>query len=134
MLTVVVDTNVILRYLLNDHPDWSIRAGVFWAKVSQGQQYAYLLEGVLVECVYVLLKVYHVPRTELANRLLNFLEMPGLKASSLPVLRDSLKLFRDHNVDVVDALLIATAQTNSWTVESFDHDLARLSQHESSSR
>ncbi|MBF0124863.1 MAG: hypothetical protein HQL60_05975 [Magnetococcales bacterium] len=62
--------------------------------------------------------------------MLIFLEVPGLTANALPVLRDSLKLFRDHNVDVVDALVVATAQTNSWTIESFDRDLVHLRQRE----
>ncbi|MBF0627717.1 MAG: PIN domain-containing protein [Magnetococcales bacterium] len=126
MPTIVVDTNVVLRYLLDDHPEWSQRAKLFWAGVRQGQQRVFLPEGVLVECVYVLFKVYRVPRIELADRLLSFLEIPNLTANSLPVLRTTLQLFRDHNVDLVDAVVLATARVNHWDFESFDRDLHRM--------
>jgi hypothetical protein len=39
------------------------------AKVKADEANAYILEGVLVECVYVLLKVYRVPRGEITDKL-----------------------------------------------------------------
>ncbi|MBF0310967.1 MAG: PIN domain-containing protein [Magnetococcales bacterium] len=123
MQTIVVDTNIILRYLLKDHPDFFIRANGFWDKVKQGHYLAFVSEGVLVECVFVLLKVYRVPRQELADVMLAFLETPGLMATDLAILRHALVLFRGHAIDVVDALVVATAQRHDWAVESFDRDV-----------
>ena len=54
----VVDANVILRFLLADEPAHFDQARAFMAQVKTGEAGAYIPEGVLVECVYVLLKVY----------------------------------------------------------------------------
>lgn len=53
--TLVLDTNVILRYLLNDHPQQFQMAEAIMAKVISGEVTAYILDCVLAECVYVLL-------------------------------------------------------------------------------
>jgi predicted nucleic acid-binding protein len=53
----VVDTNVILRYLLADHPEHFARASEFMAGLKSGNQTAYIPESVLAECVFVLLVV-----------------------------------------------------------------------------
>ena len=54
--TCVLDANVVLRYLLADHPAHYQQAEAFMSEVKSGQQRVYLPESVLVECVYVLLK------------------------------------------------------------------------------
>ena len=56
---LVIDANVILRYLLNDHPEHFEKASAIFEAVKEGQTLVYLPEGVLVECVYVLLCLYH---------------------------------------------------------------------------
>ena len=54
----LIDTNVLLRHILDDHPDLSQKAKAFMDKVKYGEITAKITEGVLVECVYVLLEVY----------------------------------------------------------------------------
>lgn len=53
------DTNVLLRYLLKDDPEQFSRAEEFFERIREGKERAILLEGVLVECLYVLTK--HLP-------------------------------------------------------------------------
>lgn len=62
MNTAILDTNVILRYLLKDNAKLFEQAKPFMDALKTGENQAYILEGVLVECVYVLLKVYQIPR------------------------------------------------------------------------
>jgi predicted nucleic acid-binding protein len=71
----VLDTNVILRYLLNDHPQHFQLAQLFMAKVITGETTVYIPDSVLSECIYVLLKVYKVPKIktcEILTKLLNY--------------------------------------------------------------
>jgi predicted nucleic-acid-binding protein len=67
--TVVVDANVILRYLLADHEQQHLSARTAFDEVRGGHQLAFVGEGVVVECVYVLLEVYGVGRAEIADRI-----------------------------------------------------------------
>ncbi|MDD2722991.1 MAG: PIN domain-containing protein [Methylovulum sp.] len=68
----VLDTNVILRYLLNDHPQHFLRAQAFMADVISGKITVYIPDSVLAECVYVLLKVYKVPKAKACEVLMGF--------------------------------------------------------------
>ena len=63
----LVDTNVILRYLLQDDAALFKKASAILEKVKTGEQKVIILESVLTECVYVLLKVYKIGRPAIAD-------------------------------------------------------------------
>lgn len=122
----VVDANVVLRYLLEDHADFSPRAAEFLGQVRVGKSQALIPEGVLVECVYVLLKVYGVPRSEVAAKLSGLMRYRGVVNTNREVFLQALSLFDRHRVDIVDAIVFATAQHHDWPTFSFDKDIRRL--------
>lgn len=122
----VIDANVILRYLLDDHPNLSKLAMEFMTRVKTGEQEGFIPEGVLVECVYVLLKLYRVPRTEIAGSLEGILNYKGVVNQDLAVLRKALGLFAERNVDIVDAIVHALAEERGWSCFSFDKDMDKL--------
>ena len=123
----VLDTNVILRYLLNDHPQHFQRAQVFMADVISGEITVYIPDSVLAECVYVLLKVYKVPKPKVCEILTGILSYAGISHVNREILINSLQLFAEHKVDVVDAIVHATAQQQDWDVFSFDQDMKKFS-------
>jgi predicted nucleic-acid-binding protein len=123
----VVDANVILRFLLADEPAHFDQARAFMAQVKTGEAGAYITEGVLVECVYVLLKVYQVPRSELAEKLVGLLGYKGVVDENKKLLQESLRLFAAKNVDIVDAIVHVTATLRGWQPFSFNADLGKLS-------
>lgn len=122
----VVDANVILRYLLADHREHHQKAKAFFDRVRIGEGRAFIPEGVLVECVYVLLKVYGVPRPEVADRLVGVLSYRGVVNENRAVYLDAPRLFARKSVDIVDALVFATSEAKGWERFSFDKDLERL--------
>src|SRR4030067_1689196 len=63
------DTNTILRYLLDDVPHLSAKASAFFEKVRVGKEKVLILESVLAECVYVLIKFYKAPKAEVVEKL-----------------------------------------------------------------
>ena len=126
MITAILDTNVILRYLLKDNVKLFEQAKPYIDALKIAQNQAYILEGVLVECVYVLLKVYQIPRQEIANALGGILDYPGIIGNDKTLLKRSLMLFSKHNVDIVDALIYTTATQSGLEIISFDKDIERL--------
>ncbi|MGZ8928566.1 MAG: PIN domain-containing protein [Methylobacter sp.] len=123
----VLDTNVILRYLLNDHPQHFERAQAFMADVISGTTTAYIPDSVLAECMYVLLKVYKVPKPKACEVLSGVLSYAGISPINGDILRTSLRLFAEHNVDIVDAIVHATAKQRDWDIFSFDQDMKKFS-------
>jgi predicted nucleic acid-binding protein len=119
------DTNTILRYLLNDHPEFSPRAVDFWESVREGHIVATLTEGVLLECVHVLQRFYKVPRTKIADELAIILSYKGLRRNNRAPFLKALAIYRAHNLDFVDCMLIARQLAGEGTVFSFDMALAK---------
>ncbi|MBI3371377.1 MAG: PIN domain-containing protein [Betaproteobacteria bacterium] len=123
--TSVVDANAILALLLGGERVHFHRARAFFEPVREGKTAAYVPAAVLAECVYVLTRVYKVTRADAATKLLSLLDYRGVITES-PAVRQALTLYRDLNVDFVDALVAATARERNWGVFSFDRDLERL--------
>jgi predicted nucleic-acid-binding protein len=124
--TYVVDANVILRYLLSDHPGHYQKAVQLMGQVKLGEVEAFIPEGVLVECVYVLLKFYKVPRSEIALSLENILNYKGIINENRSILIKGLRLFQEKNVDIVDALVYTICKKKNWLSFTFNRDLGRL--------
>ena len=123
----VLDTNVILRFLLNDHPAHFQRAQAFMTDVISGKITVYIPDSVLAECVYVLLKVYKVPKAKTCEVLTDLISYAGINHLNRDILIHSLQLFAAHNVDVVDAIVHATGKQQDWDVFSFNQDMRKFS-------
>lgn len=122
----VVDANVILRYLLSDHPDHHRQAAAFWELVKAGDEAAWIAESVLAECVYVLAKFHKAPRREVASSLTDLLSLRGAETDYPDAMKLALKLFAERNLDFVDAMVFALAKAKEAKVFSFDRDLLKL--------
>ena len=124
--TRIVDANVILRYLLSDHAELSPKAREFFDGVRAGERGAYVPESVVVECVYVMQRIYQVPRAEIAEKLTALLGFRGISGDQVPLLRSALALYAQTNVSFVDALIAAIAAAKHLPVETYDQDLIKL--------
>ena len=123
---VLPDTNVVLRYLLKDVPEQYTQAERFFEGVRTGKTKAVLLESVLVECVYILLKFYQVPKRMAVESLIGLLQYKGMAHRDKAELVDALQIFAGQAVDFVDCLLLARARNGKGRLLSFDKDLNRL--------
>ena len=74
----LIDTNVILRFLLGDHKKFSPKAEAFMLDVSKGAKKAEILDVVIVECIYVLEKHYQIPKIEIVDKLIKILNFSGI--------------------------------------------------------
>ena len=120
------DTNVIVRYLVDDEHALFARAKIFFDKVKQGAEKAVLLESVLAECLYVLTKIYKVPREEAASVLIDLLHYRGIANTDTAELIKALRLYIDRNIDIVDAILCAKAQSGGLQMMTFDKELHKI--------
>ncbi len=120
---VLPDTNAVLRYLLHDHEEHFAKASEFFEAIREDKRQAILLEGVLVECVYVLTKFYQVPRAEAAGKLHALLQYKGMRNSDRQELLYALKRYAETKLDIVDCILLAKGFDNNMEVFSFDADL-----------
>jgi len=118
----LIDANVILRYLLDDHPVLSERARAIIDSTNRLS----LRNEVLCEVVYVLAKVYGVGRQEIAATLTALVSRPQFDFSNREVVRLALETYGYRSIDIVDALLFAESRILSTQVLTFDEALAKL--------
>jgi predicted nucleic-acid-binding protein len=121
----LIDTNVILRYLMDDHQRFSPKAKEIMKHVSEAVIYAEIRDIVIVECVYVLEKFYEVPKMEIADKLSAILNFKGIANSDKPQILKAMLSYKETGVDIVDCLLAAHSSAERLVI-SFDADFKKL--------
>ena len=121
----LIDTNVILRYLMADHEKFSPKAKAFMVKVSQEKTKAEIPAVVIVECVYVMEKFYRIPKHEITDTLSRILNFSGIVNPDKSEILEALLKYEASNADIVDCLLAASSAPDKVVV-SFDKDFAKL--------
>lgn len=125
MKPAVLDTNIILRYLLGDDQRLSLSASETIAKVRDGEQQVAITVAAVIECVFVLQKTHKVPRSQVATNLEEIIRFKGASGDDLPLLLDALATYRASNFSIVDAILLATAKRLGGELLTFDQQLAK---------
>jgi predicted nucleic-acid-binding protein len=115
---IYLDTNVVLRYLLEDHAEFFPRS----VELIENND-VYIKNEVLAEIVYVLHKTYSVSKQDLNTVLIGFLNMDNVYLDSKQVACLAVKIFSERNIDFVDALLCALQKQENITVVTFDKRL-----------
>ncbi|MBC2717729.1 MAG: type II toxin-antitoxin system VapC family toxin [Desulfobacteraceae bacterium] len=123
--TYLIDTNVILRFLLDDHEKFSPKAIKFMQQIEKRMKRAEIIAPVIVECVYVLEKFYKIPRSEIADKLCGILTFSGIANHDKNELIIALIEYGNSKIDIVDCMLAAFT-TNDKMVISFDKDFRKL--------
>jgi len=121
----LIDTNVILRYLLGDHPKFSPKAESFMGDISEGTKKAEIFDVVIVECIYVMEKYYQIPKNEISTMLSGILNFSGIVNPDRSELLEALLKYNSTNIDIVDCILAAHSSPEKVVV-SFDKDMKKL--------
>ena len=121
----LIDTNVILRYLLGDHAELSPKAEAFMLNVSKGARPAEILDVVIVECIYVMEKYYQIPKSEISTKLSGILNFSGIVNPDRSEILEALLKYGNTNIDIVDCILAAHSSPEKVVV-SFDKDMKKL--------
>jgi len=121
----LVDTNLIVRYLVQDHEKHSKAAGKLFDACDRGDVVIVVLPAVLAECVFLLESFYEHPRGDIASALGRLISSPGVEIDAAIHL-DALDRYRKTKVHFVDCLIAATAATEDMPVASFDQDFRKF--------
>lgn len=115
----ILDTNMVLRYLLNDNREMADEAE---RVIKEGS--VLLTIEVIAEVVYVLKGVYSIERGQIASCLLEFLSEVNILEEK--VVRLGLEIYAEQNLDFVDCILYAYNRGKGYEVKTFDKKLLRL--------
>lgn len=122
----LIDTNLIVRHLVQDHALHAKAAGQLFEASDRGEITLVILPAVLAECVFVLESFYQHPRADIARVLSDLISSPGLELEDLPAHLDALKRYGATRVHFVDCMVAATAVARGFRVATFDQDFQKF--------
>ncbi len=122
-----LDTNILLRHLRQDHPDYSPRATAYLERVEQGAVRVRTSDLVIFEAVYTLQRTYRQLKQAIRDALLPLIELPGLILPAKRRFRRIFDLYSTLNISFADAYhAVFMEQLKLTEVVSFDRDFDRV--------
>ena len=122
----LVDTNLIVRYLVQDHERHAKAAVKLFDACDRGDVVIVVLPAVLAESVFVLESFYEHLRGDIASALGRLISSPGVEISGTAIHLDALDRYRRTKIHFVDCLIAATAAAENTPVASFDQDFRKF--------
>ncbi|MBX3579727.1 MAG: type II toxin-antitoxin system VapC family toxin [Rhizobiaceae bacterium] len=120
-----VDANILLRALLNDHPQQSGMARHLLAGLGEGRRGHIAISAVL-EVFWVLRSRYRVPRQALYEMMRRLLMTRHLEVESSEAVVRALAHYREGRADFQDALLVErNVEAGCDLTCTFDREAAR---------
>jgi predicted nucleic-acid-binding protein len=115
-----LDTNVIVRYLVKDHPTQSALAVKFIRSLSEDER-AFVSLIVIAELIWVLDSSYGFKRSELVDVIESLLSSKELVLESAELVSQAVRLFECGRADFSDYLIERSGQA-AGCVHTFTFD------------
>ena len=122
MKKYLLDTNVLLRFLLDDHAELSRAAAGLFQQAADGKCLLILIDLGIAEAVWVLTSYYKLERQTVAQSLAKVIVKAGIQCPALEPVLDALARFKATNCDFFDCYLAAQAAASGVAIASFDKD------------
>lgn len=116
----IIDANIVLRYILDDHSVLSPKA----ASLIEQQSVTLPLEAAC-EVVYVLQKVYQVDRPQIQRHLSDLVNQHVILMEKTDVFLKALECYGTTTLDFVDTVLWAYHAVEHHDVLTFDDKLQK---------
>ena len=103
MAIAFLDTNILLRHLLQDHAEQSPRATAYLARIESGDIRVRIAETVIFETVFTLQRQCGQPKSAIRDILVPLIELPGIVLPGKRRMREVFDMYVDLNISFVDA-------------------------------
>lgn len=120
MSAVLLDSNVLLRFLTLDIPEKAARAKALLQRGEAGEVRLILHPMVVAEVVYILRAHYKWTYPQLETVLLQLIGSEAFETLERGVVEKALMAVTKYNVDFEDAYFDVLAEQQGWQVASFD--------------
>ena len=122
-----LDTNVLIRFLVNDDPQQAKIVYRIFKQVESNAEVFFVPALVLLEMVWVLESVYESTRQEIIETIDELLLMPILKFEAQSAVRNFINSARENKTDLSDLLIAHHAKYSGCaSVMAFDKRAAKF--------
>lgn len=125
----LLDANILIRYLTNDHPRLASKCEALFRKISEGKEKVLLTHLVIAEVVWVLEGQYHFPPEKISEVILRLLNTNHVELDEKDVVIQAFSMwelsrYRVDYIDAYHAAWIAMKKLNG--IYSYDSDFEKL--------
>lgn len=128
MSLYLVDTNVFLRFVLQDVAKQAKEATDLMKKASEGLVDLYILPEIIFEIDYVLRKVYKLSKDSVCEAIDVILKNGCINVlyGDKSVLVRTIEKYKTVNIDIADIYMFVSSVENNMSIFSFDKDFSKL--------
>jgi predicted nucleic-acid-binding protein len=120
--TYLLDTNILLRFLRNDHPVFSGASRKLFEKARTGKLQLLIPFIAMVEAFHALRTQYKTDQALAAREMIKLINAPGVTLSAPAWVHDAVSEYMSRKVSFGDACIAAEARSGKLSVASFDSD------------
>lgn len=115
---IVLDTSALIRFFTRDD---EVKAKKV-KDLLESDQELLLIDAVLLELVFTLMKYYRLPKIELLEVIKYLMSRPNIKTDTQ--LNKAVNIFAENNISITDSLVVARGEGNK--IASFDEKLNKM--------
>lgn len=125
MKKIVIDTNVILRFVLNDDKNQLSEVKKLFEAIEEGQFQPYISSIILLEIHFVLTKIYKFSFDEVGDVFDRVMEMRNLTIIEKTHSIQAVEVYKKYKIKMGDCL-IATQIPKGGMLVTFDKDFSKI--------
>lgn len=119
----LIDTTLIIRFLINDDPKKVVRVEKL---LKDKNNTNILLDTVIAEIIWVLNSYYSLDKQEVVEKVRALIHVDSIECNEVLVNR-SLTLWEENNVSYIDAYFAAVAELGNIQLYSYDKKFNSIS-------
>jgi predicted nucleic-acid-binding protein len=118
---VIIDTNLLVRYLTNDEPQKARAVENLLNSAEKGDLKIFIPSIVIAELIWVLESYYQLKSDKINDLIDAIIKTPGIEVADKKIIIPAMELYRENNIDFIDAWLISFAREMDFkTIYTFD--------------
>lgn len=126
MKQIILDTNILLRFLLRDIEDQYLIAEKLFSKAELENITLIVPQIVIFEIVFNLDKFYKFDKKTIIEKIKELLSVGSLVIQDREVFILAISIFAQSSLDLVDCFIIANAELSQAGIFTFDKNLNKL--------
>lgn len=119
----LIDTNLIIRFLVNDNPEKVLRVEKL---LRDRENRNILLDTVVAEIIWVLSSYYELEKSDVVKKVRALISLDTIECNDF-LINKALTLWEKNNISYIDSYLVAVSQIGNITIYSYDQRLKSIS-------
>lgn len=126
MITYLIDSNIVLRYLIPEATALHKRAVQYFSDAQNKKAKLFIDDVTLAEIVWVLKSVYLKRSKEISELLTPIIEHNSVVLNNKDLILQSLRFFSSRNLSYIDCYLRCLSESKGIPLATFDDKLSKM--------